>query len=52
MSQAGFAPNVVLDDAQFEQVSAHMVNLLKQTEEEVEEKERNLRQLYSFDRFN
>ena len=29
VSQAGFAQNVVLNDAQFEQVSAHMVNLLK-----------------------
>ena len=51
VGQAGFSPTTPLTEAQLEQVLAHVNLELKSSEREVEEKNRNLHQLYSFDRF-
>lgn len=51
VSQAGYSPATVLNEEQFEEVFNYVQRELMRTEKEVEEKDRKLKQLYSFDRF-
>ena len=51
VSQAGFSPTATLTDEQFEEVFAYVTREQQKSEKQVEEQDRDLRQLYSFDRF-
>jgi len=51
VGELGFSTTAALSEGQFEQVVSHVNSELAATEQLVEEKDKNLKQLYSFDRF-
>ena len=51
VSQAGFSPALALNDEQFEHVYSFVTRDLSKTEQDVQNKDQELKQMYAFDRF-